>query len=146
MIVWLAGLVPVVLVNWLTRPFVTSAWLRLPQHARTSAQTAVQYARKLPSNAVLELDFLRSTMLPGRIEAKVTDIMPAARSWPPVTFRCIGPEADRGSWLRPNPTEFFVSPESAKGAAARNTIPGLWGNVYKRLAGVESEAVAKWRR
>jgi hypothetical protein len=46
---------------------------------------------------------------------------------------------------KPSLTEFFVRPKTAAGRAARDTIPGLWEVVYKRLTGIEVGAVGRWR-
>ncbi|KPI45809.1 uncharacterized protein AB675_411 [Cyphellophora attinorum] len=46
---------------------------------------------------------------------------------------------------KPSLTEFFVRPKTAAGRAARDTIPGLWEVVYKRLTGIEVSAVGRWR-
>jgi len=145
-LVFLAGFIPTAFVNWTSRPIVTEIFLHLPQYARMSAKTAMEYARNLPADARLDLRFLRATTLPDEVSVRLVDTRPAKSIWRPVTFEWVGHWVERGSVLRPNPTQFFVRPESAKGRAAKDTIPGLWSNVYRRLAGVESDAVTKWRR
>lgn len=146
MVVWAAGFFPLIFINWTTRPIAAQIWLHLPPSARQSAKAALDYAKNLPRDALLHVNFFRSTALMGEVQVRVCDTQPLKSLWRPVTFRCVGKTVDPGSFLRPNPTEFFVRPESAGGKAARDTIPGLWSNVYKRLAGTESEAISKWRK
>lgn len=84
--------------------------------------------------------------LPATVEVNVADLVPAARKWQPVTFEWVGRRVNRGTWYRPNPTLFYVKPTTGTGKEARDTVPGIWENVYKRIVGIESAAVAKWRK
>ena len=126
---------------------MTQVWLQLPQKARQSAKAALEYARNIPDDATLDLRFLRVTGLEARIVARIRDLYPVlSGSWRPVTFKWQGAHVDRGTTFRPNPTEFYVKPESAKGAASKDTLPGLWAAIYQKITGVQSDAVTKWRR
>ena len=76
----------------------------------------------------------------------LADLVPAKSLWRPVTFEWVGRRVNKGSWLMPNPTKFYVRPNSGTGKESRDTIPGIWETVYKRIVGVESDTVAKWRK
>jgi hypothetical protein len=141
-----AGLTPFTLVTYTTRPFVTWIHLDLPQFARQSAKAALEYSRNLPENATLHITFYRSTALPATVEANIADLVPAQSRWRPVTFEWVGKRVNRGTFLRPNPTAFYVRPTTGTGKEARDTIPGIWENVYKRIVGIESKAVERWRK
>ena len=80
------------------------------------------------------------------VEANVRDLRPAFSWWRPMTFEWFGSRVAKGSLLRPNPTFFYVRPLSGTGKEARDTIPGIWENVYKRIVGIETGAVSKWRK
>jgi hypothetical protein len=143
---WAASFLPIGLVHILTRSFVTEAFLRLPTHARANAQAAMNYARSMARDATLQLRFYRWTGLPGTTDVKIVDTMPIASTWRPVNFKVTGAFVDRGMWLKRNPTEFFLHARTAsKGKAARETVPGLWEVVYKRLTGRAASEVPKWK-
>lgn len=144
--VFVAGVTPFTLISYTSRPFVTWIHLTLPPFARQSAKAALEYSRNLPENAMLQITFMRSTALPATVEANVADLVPAKSIWRPVTFEWAGKRVNRGSWIRPNPTAFYVRPNTGTGKEARDTIPGIWENVYKRIVGIESKAVEKWRK
>lgn len=77
---------------------------------------------------------------------KLVDTIPIEKKiLRPVNFKWTGPWVNPGTYLRPNPTEFYVKSKSAGGRAAKDTVPGLWSIVYKRLTGLEPGAVSKWR-
>ena len=143
--VWLGSLVPILALNWATRSMATEIWLKLPPSARQSAQAAMTYAKNLPRDATLEIRFMRWTSHVANLIVKLVDTAPTKDKWfRPLSFKCTGPNVDHGTFFRPNPSEFFVMPRSAKGRAERNTIPGLWAPVYQRLAGKDPASASKW--
>ncbi|KAL2403002.1 hypothetical protein ABEF93_006645 [Exophiala dermatitidis] len=144
--VWLAGFIPFIYVNWTLRPIVTEVFLRLPTSVQHSPKLAMEYAKSLPVDAVLDLRFMRASTLTDMVSLKLTNTKPIKSAFRPVSFEWVGPLVERGSLLRPNPTQFYVRPQSAGGRAARDVTPGIWGKVYERLTGLESNAVSKWRR
>jgi hypothetical protein len=144
--VFVAGLTPFALITYTSRPFVTWIHLALPNFARQSPKAALEYSRNLPENAMLQITFMRSTALPAVVETNIADLIPAKSMWRPVTFEWVGERVNKGSFLRPNPVAFYVRPNTGTGKEARDTIPGIWENVYKRIVGVESKAVEKWRK
>ncbi|EXJ75857.1 uncharacterized protein A1O5_00364 [Cladophialophora psammophila CBS 110553] len=144
--IWLAGLVPFIFVNWTLRPMVTEIFLRLPPSAQTSPKVAMAYAKSLPADATLDLRFMRSFTITDMVSLKIANTKPIKSLFRPVSFEWVGPLVERGGLLRPNPTQFYVRPESAGGRAARDVIPGIWSKVYERLTGIESNVVSKWRR
>ena len=75
---------------------------------------------------------------------KIVDTIPAQNKVKPLSFKWVGPNVDKGTTFFPNPTEFWVAPRTAGGRAARDTVPGLWNIVYKRLTGLEGSA-KKWK-
>jgi hypothetical protein len=125
---------------------VTEIFLRLPPSAQGSPKLAMSYATNLPADATLEMRFMRATMITDVVSLKIADTRPTRSLWRPVSFQWIGPLVTRGFLLRPNPTQFYVRPESAGGRAARDVTPGIWSKVYERLTGVESNVTSKWRR
>ena len=145
-IVLVGGTVPFLLVAFTSRPFVTWIHLALPNFARQSPKTALEYSRNLPGNAVLHITFMRSTALPGTVEVSLADLVPTRSLWRPMTFEWLGNRADKGKWYRPNPTTFYVKPRTGTGKEMRDTIPGIWENIYKRIVGIESGAVSRWRK
>jgi hypothetical protein len=145
MVVWLAGAVPFICVNWFLRPMVTEIFLRLPPSAQSSPKLAMSYAKSLPADATLDLRFMRNLTLTDVVSLKISNTRPVKSSLRPMSFEWIGPLAHRGSFLRPNPRQFYVQPQSAGGRASRDVTPGLWSKVFERLTGVESSAVSKWR-
>jgi hypothetical protein len=152
--IWLSSFLPAIVTNYTTRSVVIAAWLRLPKQARPNPTTAMTYARNLPPEAELEFQFLRWTGFGGTTLARIMDLKPIPttnnnikRWWRrQANFEVTGHRADRGTWLRPNPVQFSVNPSTAGGKAARNTIPGLWDVVYKRLTGVTADTATKWKR
>ncbi|KAK4940428.1 hypothetical protein LTR10_019411 [Elasticomyces elasticus] len=144
--VWLAGFVPFVFINWTLRPMVTEVFLRLPQTAQHSPKAAMEFAKSLPIDATLEMRFMRATCLTDVVSPRLAHTRPVKSFLRPATFEWFGPLVEHGHFLRPNPTQFYVRPESATGMAARDVTPGIWSKVYERLTGTESGTLAKWRR
>ena len=134
---------PFFLVRFLARPFVSWIYLILPPYARQSPRTALEYSRNLPQNALLQICFMRATALTGQVEVNIADLVPRMGYWPPTTFEWVGSRVNGGTWFRGNPTRFFVNQRSGTGKAARDTVPGIWGNVYKRIMRMENEVKAK---
>ena len=125
---------------------VTEIFLRLPPSAQGSPKLAMAYASSLPADATLDLRFMRSFTITDVVSLKIANTRPMKSPLRPVSFEWIGPLVNRGTFLRPNPTRFYIQPESAGGRAARDVTPGIWSKVYGRLTGVESSVVSKWRR
>lgn len=125
---------------------VNEIFLRLPASAQHSPKLAMEYAKSLPADAVLDLRFMRSTSLTDVVSLKLANTRPVKSAFRPISFEWVGPLVERGKFLRPNPTQFYVRPQSAGGKAARGVIPGIWGKVYERLTGLEGGVVSKWRR
>lgn len=134
---------PFFLVQFLARPFVSWIYLTLPKHARQTPRAALEYSRNLPQNVLLQICFMRATALTSRVEVNLADLTPRVGFWPPTTFEWVGPSVEKGSILRPNPTTFFVNRRSGTGKAARDTVPGIWENVYRRIMSVEQSGRTK---
>ncbi|KIX00441.1 uncharacterized protein Z518_10580 [Rhinocladiella mackenziei CBS 650.93] len=144
--IWLAGFIPFAYINWTLRPMVTEVFLRLPRSVQHSPKVAMEYAKSLPADAMLDLRFMRASAITDLISLKIANTRPTKSAMRPVSFEWFGPLVEPGSFLRPNPTQFYVRPQSASGRAARDVVPGIWSKVYERLTGVESSVVSKWRR
>lgn len=146
--IFLGGFVPLALTHFFTKPQVTKIFLNLPSTARESSKRAMEYARNLPASAELDIWFARPWALQDKVVVRLDELAPASGAWyRPLTFAWVEKYTARrgGGWWK-NPREFFVRPKTAVGVAAPDTIPGVWEGVYRKLTGVESDAVAKWRR
>lgn len=80
---------------------------------------------------------MRATALTGQVEANIADLVLRRGKWPPTTFEWVGRRVRTGTWFRGNPTRFFVNQRSGTGKAARDTVPGIWENVYERIMRIE---------
>ncbi|ETN38491.1 uncharacterized protein HMPREF1541_06526 [Cyphellophora europaea CBS 101466] len=143
--VWAGSFVPLLAVNFFTRSIVTEAFLRLPPNARATPQAAMAYARKLPRDATLQLRYGRWTGLVSSVDVRIADTQPTSSRLRPVNFKAVGPLVDKGTFLGRNPTDFFLKPKTAGGRAARDAVPGLWDIVYRRLTGVSTASVSRWK-
>lgn len=132
--------------NWSLRPFVTEVFLQLPEYAQTSPKAAMEYAKKLPDQAMLDIRFLRLTAITDVVSLRLAHTKPARSLFRPVSFEWIDSFVQAGRFLKPNPTQFYVGTESARGKAARHTTPGIWSKVYERLTGVKPDARSRWQR
>ena len=138
--------IPITALCWATRSVATEIWLKLPVFARQSPQAAMTYAKNLPRDASIDVRFMRWSSHTGTVPINFVDTTPVSSRWTKLaSFKWIGPRVDEGTTMRPNPTEFYIRPKSAEGRAVRDTIPGLWDAVYKRLTGMDSSTVSKWR-
>lgn len=138
---------PFFLVKFLARPFVAWIYLVLPQHARQSPRAALEYSRNLPQNAILQICFMRATALIGQVEANIADLVPRKARCPPTTFEWVGSKVEKGTWYHSNPTRFFVNQRSGAGKASRDTVPGVWQNIYERIMGGERSIETKrWKQ
>jgi hypothetical protein len=137
---------PFFLVHFFARPFVSWIYLTLPLQARQCPRAALEYSRNLPRDISLQIFFMRATALTSHVEVSLSDLVPSAGLWPPTTFKWVGARVNKGSFLRPNPTRFFVNMKSGTGKAARDTVPGIWENVYRRITSIESSSPSKWSR
>jgi hypothetical protein len=133
---WALTAFPIVAVNYISRPVATEIFLHLPAHANLTPEKVMNYARSLPRDAKLEVRFLRWTGFYGRTNFKILDTRPASSWLRPVSFKNVGPKEETVV-LRPAPTEFYVMARSAGGKGGRDTVPGIWDVVYRRLTGKE---------
>ena len=117
--------------------------MTLPQRARQTPRAALEYSRNLPQNALLQICFMRATALTGQVEVNIADLVPRTGIWPPTTFEWVGRSVDQGTWFRGNPIRFFVNKRSGTGKAARDTVPGIWENVYERIMRAEQYTKTK---
>lgn len=83
---------------------------------------------------------MRATALVGQVEARVSELVPKRRTWPPTTFTWVGRRMDTGPWWNRKITQFFVNQRSGTGKAAKETVPGVWENVYKSIMGTTRAA------
>ncbi|RMZ88214.1 hypothetical protein DV736_g4558, partial [Chaetothyriales sp. CBS 134916] len=145
--VGLATLLPTWMITYWFKGVITEIRLKLPPSARQSAKTAMEYARNLPRDATIEVRCHYWTSLPAIVTMRIGDTVPISKriNLPPVSFRWVGPRVDRGTFLYPIPTDFWVGPQTSGGIAARTTVPGLWEALYKRLTGLDAVSGRKWK-
>lgn len=103
----------------------------------------MEYAKSLPNDSVLELTFMRWTMLPSTVAMKLDQLQPMSNRWQLANFGVARPLDNPGTFFRPNPTVFYVRPRSAGGMAVKDTIPGIWHKVYARLT--QKDGASRWQ-
>ena len=147
-LIWIGGFVPGVVVNYWTKPMVSRIFLSLPAKARETSKAAMEYAKNLPGDADLDIRYLKPWALEKSIKAKLSEFEPTKGNYlRPLTFKW----KDRWLKLRPHsrstPTSFYVDEQTASGEASKNTIPGIWTNVYKQLMSKgQDPQMAKWEK
>ena len=143
----LVGIAPIAVLHWCTKSFVTWIYLPLPPYARQTAKTALEYAKNLPASAPLHISFKRLHAWTGTAEVHLADLAPAPGRFPPSTFRWAGRRVDHGPWYSPNPMSYYVRERTAThGQAGKDTIPGIWEHVYRKIMHMESDTMGKWKR
>lgn len=150
-LIWLGSFLPLLIFNRLTRSIITEAFLNLPTPAsRASPQAAMAYAKNLPRDASLQVRFLRWTGINGMMRIQLSECAPlrgVEKAWWNIANFKVPMTSKRraeSSFLKPALSEFFVYSSTAGGKRARDTIPGLWEVVYKRLTGRDAVVVSKW--
>ena len=146
-LIWLAGFVPMGVVNYLTKPMVSRIFLNLPAKARETSKAAMEYAKNLPPDADLDIRYLKPWALEKSIKARISEFEPTKGNFlRPLTFKWRDKFNSRRA-SRFTPTSFFVWPKTASGASSKDTIPGIWESVYKQLMKpAERTGVAKWEK
>ena len=143
------GVAPAWTLHWYTKGLVNWIWLLLPTHARQTSKTAMHYAKNLPANARLLIHSKRLNLIGADADVSMAEIVPDKRVFPPSSFRVVpkshGPR--KGPWFSPDPLTYYVRPHTTThGKAVKDTIPGIWEPVYRRIMGVESDIAAKWSK
>ena len=142
------GVTPALTLHYTTKGFVNWIYLRLPTHARETSKTAMHYAHNLPPTAKLLIHSKRMHLVGGVAEVSLADLIPRRQAFPPSNVQvAIDNRLERkGPWFSPDPLAYYVKPQTTTdGLAARDTIPGIWEPVYKKIMGLESEAMGKWK-
>jgi len=118
----LAGAIPLAFVQFLSPPYVTHAFLRLPAFARHSKDQLYRYTRSLPKNAELELATIRFLGRPKLVTIKAADLQPTRKR-----LGCVNWE-----WKNPSgkPGMFYIDP---KGPPAKVAEPGVFKDVMAAL-------------
>ncbi|KIV94451.1 hypothetical protein PV10_02218 [Exophiala mesophila] len=140
---WLAWFLPACYVHWYLRGFVSEIFLRLPPKAQLTPKATMEYAKSLPNDSVLELTFMRWTMLPSTVSMKLGQLQPLSSRFQLANFGVAGPLDNPGTFLRPTPKVFYVRPRSAEGMAVKDTIPGIWPKVFARLT--QKDSATRWQ-
>lgn len=146
--IWACGFVPFFAINYFTKPMVSRVFLSLPPNARETSKQAMDYAKNLPPEADVDIEYLKPWGLPSIIKANVCEFEPSQGTWlRPASFRFLDKYQKKRPTPRFSPTSFYVEPKTASGEASKDTIPGLWGSVYKRLMeSPQDNQLAKWSK
>ncbi|KAF4629197.1 hypothetical protein G7Y89_g8948 [Cudoniella acicularis] len=135
--VLLSGIVPMVVVMYITRPFVNFIHLRLPPFARNSREIMMRYSKNLPKDA--EIDITTMTVLgrPRVTRMKVTDLYPVKERFGLANYARNTKEinAKRPWWMGKAVRQFGVH-------SGRSQIMGgqVWENIQ---AGIEKRSKAR---
>lgn len=147
-LIWLGGLVPGVVFNYMTKPMISRIFLNLPTKARETSKAAMEYARNLPGDADLDIRYLKPWGLERAIKARLSEFEPTQGNiLRPLTFKWKNRLLKNRPSSISTPTSFYVDSKTASGAASTNTIPGIWDRVYKQLVGGgQASPMAKWEK
>ncbi|KAH6672176.1 hypothetical protein B0J14DRAFT_655067 [Halenospora varia] len=131
-IVVLSGIVPMVFVMYISRPFVNFIHLRLPPFARNSREMMMRYSKNLPKDA--EIDITTMNLL-GKAQVarmKVTDLYPVRERFGMVNYARDTREINskRKWWMPPAVRQFGVH-------SGRSRIMG--GEVWDNIAAIISK-------
>lgn len=131
-IVVIGGALPLIFVAYTTAPFVNNIYLHLPPFARKSRDVALQYAKDLPSSAVISIRTMKMTTIPRVTEARISDLVPDKALLRPVSFRNKNP-ASAPWWKGGTLKQFYASKESKDTRGTSKFFPELWQYVYKHI-------------
>ncbi|KAH8669718.1 hypothetical protein BGZ60DRAFT_528190 [Tricladium varicosporioides] len=130
-IVVLSGIVPMVFVMYISRPFVNFIHLRLPPFARNSREIMMRYSKNLPKDA--EIDITTMNLL-GKAQVarmKVTDLYPVRERFGMVNYARDTKEINskRKWWMPPAIRQFGVH-------SGRSRIMGgeVWDNIAMAIS------------
>ncbi|KAI9708832.1 MAG: hypothetical protein M1820_003787 [Bogoriella megaspora] len=117
-----------VLVGWLTRPFVSTIHLRLPMEAQRSKDRVMKFTQLLPPNATLEITAMRFLPWPKSIGTKVSELRPFKSMRAPLANLERIPE--KTTAFKIPHRKFFVDENvGSKGSRA----PGAWENIMRQI-------------
>ena len=139
------GFIPWIFVNTVAKPMISRIFLELPTKARETNKAALEYAQNLPRDAQLDIRYLKPWGIEGRIRTKISQLEPVETTvWRPQSFRMRKIYDEPAFW---KPSYFYVYPHTAIGEKSKNTIPGLWTSVYRKIMQIpEGTDIAKWRK
>ncbi|CRG88136.1 hypothetical protein PISL3812_05163 [Talaromyces islandicus] len=121
----IGGALPLIFVAYTTAPFVNNIYLHLPPFARKSREVALQYAKDLPSSAVLSIRTMKMTTIPRVTEARISDLVPDKALVRPVSFRNQNP-ASAPWWKGGTLKQFYVTKESKTTRGTSKFFPEMW--------------------
>lgn len=145
-LIWLAGFVPMFVVNYMTKPLVTRIFLNLPAKARDTSKAAMEYAKTLPRDASLDIRYMKPYGIEGKFQARVSDLEPTSGNMlRPLSLKLKKYSRNDSDFFQPS--SFYVWPKTAIGEKSKNTIPGIWDGMYKKLMRISDgpEAI-KWKK
>ncbi|KAG9201762.1 hypothetical protein G6514_005378 [Epicoccum nigrum] len=154
------GTIPTLTMAYVTAPFVHQVFLQIPEHARRSRHSLLNFARSLnnPANAVAsantKLEFVTLRIFPFR--KNTTAFLHELRALPPMKFRLANIEIpkteewakrqrEKGIWKRmleviAEPRyKFFV--KEGNMFTTKTGVPGVWEEVALRIRGQTDKAV-----
>ncbi|KAH8693858.1 hypothetical protein BGW36DRAFT_361690 [Talaromyces proteolyticus] len=128
----IGGALPLAFVAYTTAPFVNHIYLHLPAFARKSRETALDYARNLPSTAMVSIRTMKITLIPRVTEVHVSNLVPDKALLRPVSFRNRDPVSVpwwRGGTLK----QFYAMEKSRDTRSTSKFYPELWEHVHKQI-------------
>lgn len=145
-LIWLGGFVPGLATQYMTKSWVNRVFLDLPDKARESPKAAMEYANNLPSQAEIDIRYLKLWGLEGSVKASTSDLVPTKGNFlQPLTFTWKNNDVKQQKSTRGVPNSFFVQSTSATGAKSVNTVPGIWESVYRQIVKEPNKPSPKWQ-
>lgn len=146
-LIWAAGFVPGLVTHYSTKSWVNRVFLDLPPSARESPKTIMEYAKNLPSETLLDIRYIHPWGLEGSVQAATSDLVPTkSRFLRPLTFqwknKAVMQHRKSSKW---EPEAFYVEPKTAFGKKSKDTIPGIWENVYRQIMKDPGKPSLKWK-
>lgn len=145
-LIWLGGFVPGILTHYMTKSWVNRVFLDLPEKARESPKAAMEYAKNLPPDSLIDIRYIKFWGLEGSIKAETSEFVPTKGNFlRPLSFTWRDDLVNRRPSSVFTPNTFFVEPKTAAGNSSKDTIPGIWESVYRQIMKGPAKESPKWR-
>lgn len=145
-LIWLGGFVPGLTTQYMTKSWVNRVFLDLPEKARESPKAAMEYAKNLPSDAEVDIRYLKLWGLEGSVKASTSDLVPTkGKLLQPLTFTWKDKDVKQLKATKWAPNSFFVQSTTATGNKSVNTVPGIWESVYRQIVKEPNKPSPKWQ-
>ncbi|KAL9621154.1 MAG: hypothetical protein Q9160_004405 [Pyrenula sp. 1 TL-2023] len=135
------GFVPILVVTYITRPYVHSMHLHLPPSTRTNPSTVLYYTSHLPPSAIFTIKTHHLLpMLTSTTTVQLKDLRPKSSWFRPLSFENVDKQGSGKGLFTPK--MFYVQGKDGLGSQVQNWVEGAWENVYGRLMeGREDDSV-----